>query len=170
MKREMRSISKSRNGSALRKNGTNPFDFWNSEGQNQINLWAESCSSNGAPVGPGREGAGRRAVMRLWKWVHFFQRPGSQAGNAQRKFKRSGSQAHWGLILESLFLRSRAGSRGQAVMVADPICKNSETVLAINLIRNMWFIYNSANDVETAFHFQICTAGLSQHINIYGWM
>lgn len=65
MKREMRSISKSRNGSALRKNGTNPFDFWNSEGQNQINLWAESCSSNGAPVGPGREGAGRRAVMRL---------------------------------------------------------------------------------------------------------
>ena len=60
MKREMRSISKSRNGSALRKNGTNPFDFWNSEGRNQINLWAESCSSNVAPRGA-REGGGWEA-------------------------------------------------------------------------------------------------------------
>lgn len=56
----MRSISKSRKGSALRKNGTNPFDFWNSEGRNQINLWAESCSSNVAPHGA-REGGGWEA-------------------------------------------------------------------------------------------------------------
>ena len=64
MKREMRSISKSRNGSALRKNGTNPFDFWNSEGRNQINLWAESCSSNVAPRGA-REGGGWEAGVGL---------------------------------------------------------------------------------------------------------
>lgn len=68
MEREVRSASESRDGSALRKNGTDPSDFWDSEGRNQINLWAESCSSNVAPRGAWEGGgweAGRDEALKM---------------------------------------------------------------------------------------------------------
>ena len=64
----MRSASESRDGSALRKNSTDPCDFWDSEGRNQINLWAESCSSIVAPRGPWEGGgweAGRDEALKM---------------------------------------------------------------------------------------------------------
>lgn len=151
-----------------KENGTNPFDFWNSEGQIKLICELSLVLLMELPWGPGGRGLGGRLWWGCENGYTSSKDPGHRLEMLTEIQKIS--QAHWGLILESLFLRSRAGSRGQAVKVADPICKNSETVLAFNLIRNTWFIYNSANDVETAFHFQICTAGLSQHINIYGWM
>lgn len=51
----------------------------------------------------------------------------------------------------------------------DPVGKSLKWCLPL-FDWEVWFINNTANGVETASPFQICTAVVSQHINVYGWM